>query len=486
MNTILETNLQTIDTTIESGILLEREETRPKRTKKTETSSSEKPVKEFKSMKIPKNQPITDEEPVTHEVLVVDTTLTKPVVQKLKKKKLFLRRPGVQFREIPTPVSPSSKKRTAVDMAKHISKKKKKISKMIIYSESTDDKDERIRETLKANLQKDTSTRSQTAVIPPEDSVSKSFSEEARTFDILVYVSNTDANVLMGEDDSKKAEQGFGGTSENLVFGEDEADFPDHMLMTMKQILNTKLNCILQSEADLGGGNSASSLEVDGLLKLLEGRITLKVYIMIKDYKFCILEKVDLCDQNNELSVNSQNSTFEGDLKELRKETKERHVLFTQDVKKVREDVNFKLQELCQYMDKEIACVRTAYASLNQKVDIICDAMMIFSKLYESLSPQLSQLYTTERKIFMEVITLLMGIKELSTKLVSSSQLSSDFLLQIFLNSKIYFSNNLLLFLAYPTFFQQQMPHLFIQGCKGERKGEDSKAGGDDVKIHPM
>ncbi|CAI9298591.1 unnamed protein product [Lactuca saligna] len=183
-------------------------------------------------------------------------------------------------------------------MAKHISKKKKKKKK------------------------------TNTTVIPPEDSVDKSFFKEAQTSDILAHVSNMDANVIMGEDDSKKDEQGkpshvtsetfvsfppqitpiipitsttdsptfeniikhpftslfssqstdpptttspiqasifmeteneyevFGGTFENLVFDEDEVDFPDHMLMTMNQfkILNTKLNSILQSQADLGGG----------------------------------------------------------------------------------------------------------------------------------------------------------------------------------------------------------------------------------------
>ncbi|CAI9300328.1 unnamed protein product [Lactuca saligna] len=71
----------------------------------------------------------------------------------------------------------------------------------------------------------------------------------------------------------------FGGNFENLEFDEEEANIPDHMLMKMKQfkILNTKLNSILQSQVDLGGGNFVTSLEVDGLLKLLEGRITSKV-----------------------------------------------------------------------------------------------------------------------------------------------------------------------------------------------------------------
>ena len=108
-----------------------------------------------------------------------------------------------------------------------------------------------------------------------------------------------------------------------------------------------------------------TSLEVDGLLKLLERRITSKVLGMIKDSDSRLLEKIDICDHSNEMRVNSQISTFEGDLKELKLVAKERHVLFVQDVKKVREDVNFKLQELRQDMEKEIAIVRTEFASLN-------------------------------------------------------------------------------------------------------------------------
>ncbi|CAI9262042.1 unnamed protein product [Lactuca saligna] len=150
--------------------------------------------------------------------------------------------------------------------------------------------------------------------------------------------------------------EGFGGTFENLEFEYEETDFLDHMLMTMKQfkILNTKLNSILQSQADLGGGNSMTSLEVDGLLKLREWRITSKVSGMIKDSESRLLEKIDICDHSNEMRVNSHKSTFEGDLKELKLVAKERHVLFVQDVKKVREDVNFKLQELRPDMENKL------------------------------------------------------------------------------------------------------------------------------------
>ncbi|CAI9269868.1 unnamed protein product [Lactuca saligna] len=142
--------------------------------KKTETGSSDKPVKESKSTKIPKKQPIVDREPVTHEVLVADTPLTsqekeiipsktsvfRRIKMKSKHKSIpsltnIVRNPhvthqGVLFREIPVPVSPSSKKQRAADMAKN------KSNKVIISFESTDDKDERIPETPEL-IQKDTS-----------------------------------------------------------------------------------------------------------------------------------------------------------------------------------------------------------------------------------------------------------------------------------------------------------------------------------------
>ncbi|CAI9302133.1 unnamed protein product [Lactuca saligna] len=191
-----------------------------------------------------------------------------------------------------------------------------------------------------------------------------------------------DSSFMETEHESK----GFGGTFENQEFDEEEIDFLDHMLMTMKQfkILNTKLNSILQSLADLGGVNSVTSLKVDDALK------------------------------------------------ELKLVAKERHVLFVQDVKKVREDVNYILQELRQDMEKEIAIVRTDFASLNQKVEIICDAVTKFVKLYESLSPQIAQLSTTENKNFMEAFTMLKELKTLFSTPASSSLLSSEDLIQKF------------------------------------------------------
>ena len=102
-------------------------------------------------------------------------------------------------------------------------------------------------------------------------------------------------------------------------------------------------------------------------------------------------------------------------------------------MKKVREDVNFKLQELREDMSKEIASVQQDYSSLHQKVDIICDAVTKYVKMYESLSPQITQLSTSDSQSFVEVITLLKELKEFVVKPVSSSIITSKFLSQKFM-----------------------------------------------------
>ncbi|CAI9273156.1 unnamed protein product [Lactuca saligna] len=149
---------------------------------------------------------------------------------------------------------------------------------------------------------------------------------------------------------------------------------------------------------------------------MVEGRISSKVSRMIKDSESRLMEKIDLCDHSNEMRVNAQKI----------------ELLFIQDVKKVREDVNYKLQELRQDMEKEIPNVRTEFASLNQKVDIICDAVTNFTKLYESLSPQIAQLSTTENKNLMKVFMLLKELKTLSSAPASSSLLSYEDLIKKF------------------------------------------------------
>ncbi|CAI9281897.1 unnamed protein product [Lactuca saligna] len=390
--------------------------------KKTEIIIYEPIVKETKTSKSPKTK--TDEvvskaviKPI--ELVVIEpTSVTIPsktgVFRKLKLKyggsptsnvvhKPHLTHQGALMRQVPTPVSPHSKKRRAVDMAKKILKKKKKMKKKQLVIPMKSSEEEQVPETPEPKPIIQPTSPEKIVVIIPEVSSTKSYYEEVRTSDITVNVSDTVANVIMGEGDLTKEttqppQGGFGGTFEDLAFDEEEEDFPDHMLMSMKQfkILNKKLNSIISSQADMGGGSSLSSFEVDGLMKACEARMLSKMFGMLKDLELRIIEKIDHVEHTTYLRINSFNSKHVGVVKELRNVQKERHTLFVRDVKKVREDVNLKLQELQNDMVREVIVVQNNYATLHKKFDIICDAITKYVTLYESLSPQITQLSTTE------------------------------------------------------------------------------------------
>ncbi|CAI9298714.1 unnamed protein product [Lactuca saligna] len=153
--------------------------------------------------------------------------------------------------------------------------------------------------------------------------------------------------------------EGFGGTFEALHFDTSKEDFPDYMLMTMKQfkILNSKLNSILQSQAHVGSVG-VTSLEVDSFMKLMEGRVISKASGLIRDSKSRVLEKIDQNHASTENRINSQNVDFVREVKDLKMVTKERNVLFVQEVKKVREDVNPQIRELREEMQKEVQIVQ--------------------------------------------------------------------------------------------------------------------------------
>ncbi|CAI9260678.1 unnamed protein product [Lactuca saligna] len=91
-------------------------------------------------------------------------------------------------------------------MAKQISKKKKR--RVILSSEFTADEGETIPETPEADLIKDSSQLDTSVSTPPEVSIAKTVTVEARTSDIPVNISDMDTNVIMGEDDSNKATKG--------------------------------------------------------------------------------------------------------------------------------------------------------------------------------------------------------------------------------------------------------------------------------------
>lgn len=155
-----------------------------------------------------------------------------------------------------------------------------------------------------------------------------------------------------------------------------------------------------------------SSLEVDIMLKYQEGRL----HDAIQDV-----------DRNNEKRMKNQLSMFASDLKDLKDVAKERHILFIQDVKKVREDVNIKIQEPQEDMCKEIDLVQQDYASSNQKIDIIADAVTEFVKLYEVLGLKVEQMSKDEVHSISE-INKLTESKELVLKSGSYSLITREFL----------------------------------------------------------
>ncbi|CAI9290648.1 unnamed protein product [Lactuca saligna] len=89
-----------------------------------------------------------------------------------------------------------------------------------------------------------------------------------------------------------------------------------------------------------------------------------RVSCTIKDSESRILEKVDHADQTLELRINSFNSKYVGVVKELNNIQKEGHTLFVMGVKKVREDVNLKLQVLFYDTVREVAVVQKDDANL--------------------------------------------------------------------------------------------------------------------------
>ncbi|CAI9290625.1 unnamed protein product [Lactuca saligna] len=261
-------------------------------------------------------------------------------------------RKGVVLREVPVPVSPSAKKRKAEDVAKHISKKqKKKLRKLVINDESIEEdaiQDPPPQGTpIVVSSLFVTSTISTSTNLPPF--VTTSLDTNSPTFDNILnqpitslFCSQSTEPLVTHEeahtssDDDKNV---FGATFGDIQFDTEKEDILDNIILTGKQfkILNWKLNYLLKIQADGGGKHSVSNLEVDLMLKQQVGRLCDAIYDVYR---------------NNEKRVKNQLSTFSLDLRELKDVANECHILFIQDLKKVREDVNLKIQELRDDMSK--------------------------------------------------------------------------------------------------------------------------------------
>ncbi|CAI9298381.1 unnamed protein product [Lactuca saligna] len=86
----------------------------------------------------------------------------------------------------------------------------------------------------------------------------------------------------------------------------------------------------------------------------------------------------------------------------------------------IQADGGGKHSELPEDMSKDIEVAQKDYASINQKMDIIVDAVTKFVKIYEVLGPKVDQMSKDEVQSFSEIKKLLTELKEIVSKPGSS------------------------------------------------------------------
>lgn len=217
----------------------------------------------------------------------------------------------------------------------------------------------------------DTSTISPTTSLPPFQTNSLNFENIIdQPITSLFSSQSIDPNIIEEDNTTKDGE--FTGTFSDLEFDPEEENIMDLMLMSRKQfkILSRKFNSLLQLLADARGRNYVSGIEDD---------------VMLKSYELRLRHELEQLDRNNEKRINSQSSTFNDPLKDLKAVSHERHILFAQDVKKVHEKVNLKIEELHEDMTKEIVALDHNYFTLHNEVDIVVDAVTKVFELYNSM-----------------------------------------------------------------------------------------------------
>lgn len=106
---------------------------------------------------------------------------------------------------------------------------------------------------------------------------------------------------------------------------------------------------------------------------------------MLKAQELQLKEMMDRIDKNNKMCVKLQSESFNHEVKDMREISKERHIFFGEAVKKVREDVNFKIEEIRQEMKKEVVNVYQNYSTLHNKMYIVVDAVKKIAKFTSTL-----------------------------------------------------------------------------------------------------
>ncbi|CAI9286170.1 unnamed protein product [Lactuca saligna] len=179
------------------------------------------------------------------------------------------------------------------------------------------------------------------------------------------------------------------------------------------------MNSLLQLQADIGSRYTVSGIEFDVLLKSQEHRL-------IK-----IMEKIETKHEEH-LKHHADSFQYEG--KELRVVAKEIHILFLEEVKKVKDDVNIKVEVIQIVMSKEIVKLSQNYSDLHTKVDVIVGAVMKEREYFTSFSTWVDTKHDSDSNMFAKMEELLGSVKESFSKLnVSlSSSVSQESLSKMF------------------------------------------------------
>ncbi|CAI9282806.1 unnamed protein product [Lactuca saligna] len=311
------------------------------------------------------------------------------------------------------------------------------------------------------------STTKKTTIIPPGISNVESVTEEVRTSSIPVNMSNMDINVSMGEGVLTTEPQGkpiivisstfdTSTISSNLSLPPFVSTVsttlpPTTYSPTFDQILQQPITSLfpyqstyprtVNDDATTNNGEFTSTfgdLEFDQEEENISNHMRMQgvvrvVYVMFKFQEHRLRDELEHIDRHNENRVKAQSSSFNLKLKELKDVEKEKHLLYVQVVKKVREDVNLKLENLRVDMAKEVAAISHDFSTLYTKVDIIAFAVVNFFKWYKSLIPKVDKIAEIDLQNFSKVEDFLHNLKDLVSKIgLSSSLLTPESLAQRF------------------------------------------------------
>lgn len=101
----------------------------------------------------------------------------------------------------------------------------------------------------------------------------------------------------------------------------------------------------------------------------------------------------------------------------LRDVAKERHVLFLEEVKRLEESIELKMEDLKSDMSKGMEKIELNYSSLRSKVNVLAEVVKNHVEYNTLFLTKLEAKTETNSKIFDKIEEFLESLKECSTKL---------------------------------------------------------------------